>query len=276
MENVRILVVDDHLAFRRKLVECLLCQKDIECVDEAADGLEALERLGKAYYDLMLTDIIMPKMDGFMLMDEMHRQHMQPMPRIIVSSVLARNDFVLRAISLGAKAYIAKPVGELQLIERIREVMDGTAPEVTMTTHDNVKAEQALDARLSRLFLTIGIPAHIKGYLYLRAAVKMAMENPDSINLISRELYPAIARQFDTTSDKVERAIRHAIDMAWRRERIDAINHEFSSRVFTLEDRPANGEFIAMIAIKIGNERIMNDLPRYFNSSDSQGVSTNC
>ena len=115
--------------------------------------------------------------------------------------------------------------------------------------------EQSLDERLGSLFLTIGIPAHIKGYQYLRCGVRLAVENPGIINRITRELYPGIAARFDTTASKVERAIRHAIDVAWSRGRVDTLNRAFGCRVCTPEDKPTNGEFIAMLADKLSVER---------------------
>ena len=112
-----------------------------------------------------------------------------------------------------------------------------------------------LDERLSSLFLTIGIPAHIKGYQFLRIGVKMVVENPDVINRITKELYPGIAKHFGTTASKVERAIRHAIEVAWNRGRIETLNSAFGCKVCTPEDKPTNGEFIAMIADKLSLER---------------------
>lgn len=114
---------------------------------------------------------------------------------------------------------------------------------------------QTLDERLGSLFLTIGIPAHIKGYQFLRQAVKMVVDEPDMINRITKELYPGIARHFGTSASKVERAIRHAIEVAWNRGRIETLNTAFGCKVCTPEDKPTNGEFIAMIADKLSMER---------------------
>lgn len=104
---------------------------------------------------------------------------------------------------------------------------------------------------MTNLFLSIGIPAHIKGYGYLREAVKMVMENHDLINRITKELYPGIARRFSTTPSKVERAMRHAIEVAWSRGRLDSVNRIYGYKVFSAEDKPTNGEFIALIADKL-------------------------
>ena len=114
---------------------------------------------------------------------------------------------------------------------------------------------QTVDERLGSLFLTMGIPAHIKGYQFLRQAVKMVLEDPDRINRITKELYPGIARYFSTSASKVERASRHAIEVAWNRGRVETLNTAFGCRVCTPEDKPTNGEFIAMIADKLAMER---------------------
>ncbi len=117
------------------------------------------------------------------------------------------------------------------------------------------KHAQTLDEKLSSLFLTIGIPAHIKGYQFLREAVKMVVENPDVINRITKELYPGIGKRFNTTASKVERAIRHAIEVAWSRGRIETLNRAFGCKVASKDDKPTNGEFIAMIADKLAMEQ---------------------
>lgn len=257
MENAHVLLVEYHPIVRRHFAEYLRRQKEIERVDEAADGVEALEHLNTSHYDLMLTDIVMPRMDGYTLMEEIRNRYMQQMPSIIVVSVLPRDDFVMRAINLGAKAYIVKPCEEQHLMKRIREVLDDEAPKL-MTARFGEQPPPTIESSLSKLFLSVGIPAHIKGYQFLRAAVKLAVEDPDIIKCITKRLYPGVARQYDTTAAKVERAIRHAIEVAWNRGHIDAINNALGYRACTPENKPTNGEFIALIAEKLRMDRILN------------------
>lgn len=246
--NTRILVVDDHGTLRKSTAEFLRTQEGIDQVDEAANGVEALKRLHEARYDIMVTDLVMPMMDGYMLMEEAARQ-IDPMPRTIVVSALGRDDFIARAISLGAQFYMVKPFEPEHLLSHIRELADHVPSVPAMTRAP--EPVQTLDERLGNLFLTIGIPAHIKGYQFLRYGIKMVVEQPDVINRITKELYPSIARHFGTSASKVERAIRHAIEVAWNRGRVDTLNRAFGCRVCTPEDKPTNGEFIAMIADKI-------------------------
>ena len=161
----------------------------------------------------------------------------------------------MRAVELGARFYMIKPVDPNALALRIREVC-GQAPETPAAAGRVSLPGRAptLDEKLASLFLTIGIPAHIKGYSFLREAVKMVIENPDVINRITKELYPGIGQRFNTSASKVERAIRHAIEVAWSRGRIDTLNKAFGCRIAQPDEKPTNGEFIALLADKLSVE----------------------
>ncbi len=256
MNDMRIMLVDDNAELRRTLREHLNRQENMRVVGEAASGLEALEMLGKTAVDVMILDMIMPQMDGYALMEEMARQQLENPPQIIVVSALGRDDFIMRAVSCGARFYMIKPIDLNVLTGRIREVC-GQGVELPNAGNRVSLPGRAptVDEKLASLFLTIGIPAHIKGYSFLREAVKMVIENPDVINRITKELYPGIGKRFNTSASKVERAIRHAIEVAWSRGRIDTLNKAFGCRVATKEDKPTNGEFIAMIADKLALEQ---------------------
>ena len=259
MEGYRILIVEDHVQSRTEMAEYLRKQEGVALVREAGNGAEALKLLNEEPFEIMITDIIMPQMDGYALLEEMRRRHLPNRPQTIVVSALGRDDFVTRAIELGATFYMVKPFDMRHLMCHIRDLSGGkikpaeaAAPAARETQNRRV---QTLDERLGSLFLTIGIPAHIKGYQFLRQAVKMVVEDPDRINRITKELYPGIARHFGTSASKVERAIRHAIEVAWNRGRIETLNTAFGCKVCTPEDKPTNGEFIAMIADKLSMER---------------------
>ena len=254
MTSTRILIVDDHGSLRKTMAEYLRKQEGIDEVREAANGVEALKCLHETHFDILVTDIVMPMMDGYMLLEEMRRQQISPLPRIIVASALGRDDFITRAIELGAQFYMVKPFEPDHLLSHIRDLADDSSllPIARTPAPSHV---QSLDERLGSLFLTIGIPAHIKGYHYLRCGIKMVIEQPDMINRITKELYPSIAKHFGTSASKVERAIRHAIEVAWNRGRVDTLNRAFGCRVCTPEDKPTNGEFIAMLADKLSLER---------------------
>lgn len=246
---MRILVVDDHDALRNAMIDALARQEDVALADGAANGAEALKLLCQRSYDVMVTDIVMPVMDGYTLMQEMRRLMPSPAPKVIVATALARDDFVMRAVELGAKFYLVKPFQPEILLGHIRRLVRGE--EVVPLVHAAAAREVSLDERLGSLFLTLGIPAHIKGYQYLRTGVKMAVENPSVVNRITKELYPGIAARFDTTASKVERAIRHAIEVAWDRGDVDTLNSYFGYTIHNLRGKPTNSEFIAMIADKM-------------------------
>ena len=251
MQGYRILLVDSHQPLRKTLAEFLAKQEGVAHVREASNGVEALKLFREDRFDILITDIIMPLMDGYALIEEVRRQ-VSPAPRIIVTSALSRDDFVTRAIELGASFYMVKPYDMTQLFGRIRD-LSGQKPRIAPPA-DNSRS-MSIDERLGSLFLTIGIPAHIKGYQFLRQAVKMVISQPDIINRITKELYPGIAKHFGTSASKVERAIRHAIEVAWNRGRIETLNTAFGCKVCTQQDKPTNGEFIAMIADKLAVEQ---------------------
>lgn len=257
MEEIRVMLVDDNAELRRSMKNYLEHQEGICVCAECSNGLEALEALGKHRADVVVLDVIMPQMDGYCFMEEMARQQADAMPQIIVTSALGRDDFIVRAVELGARYYMIKPFEMSALTGRIREVHGqpkvGTIPggiRSAASVHT-----MSIDEKLASIFLTIGIPAHIKGYAFLREAVKMVVEDPDIINRITKELYPGIGKRFNTSASKVERAIRHAIEVAWSRGRVETLNKVFGCKVATREDKPTNGEFIAMLSDKFRLEQ---------------------
>ncbi len=166
-------------------------------------------------------------------------------------SKLQNEMFVVKALELGAKYYLIKPA-EIEIIEqRILNVTEGQALNKKAALSRRTVSEKSLDERISNIFVSVGIPAHIKGYQFLREGIKLAVENPPIINAITKSLYPSIADKFNTSSSKVERAIRHAIEVAWNRGKIENINGVFGVKVYTSAEKPTNGEFIALLADKM-------------------------
>ena len=166
--------------------------------------------------------------------------------KIIIASSLAHEGFINKALSLGASYYLNKPYSMETLIKRINDVN-----QLETSIYKEKNPNRVIDEKLANIFITVGIPAHIKGYQFLREAIKMAMETPEIINSITKKLYPAIAEKFETTASKVERAIRHAIEVAWNRGKIENINSIFGLKVYTSSEKPTNGEFIALVADKM-------------------------
>ena len=255
MQDIRLLVVDDHPDLRKMMVSTLQKQDGIGEISEADNGVTALRIIAENRIDVLITDIVMPHMDGYTLLDEMQKLAIDHLPKAIVVTALGRDDFVMRAIERGASYYMIKPYDTAQLYARILEVVGAEPKEAPVSLLSSPHRTQTIDERLGGLFLTIGIPAHIKGYSFLREAVKMVVDQPDMINRITKELYPCVGKRFDTSASKVERAIRHAIEVAWSRGRIETLNRAFGCKVCTKDDKPTNGEFIAMIADKLAVEK---------------------
>ncbi|HIT00560.1 MAG TPA: sporulation transcription factor Spo0A [Candidatus Faecaligallichristensenella faecipullorum] len=252
MAKVRLILADDNNSLRQQLAEYFSMREEFEVVGLAADGVEAFELLKSANADAMLLDVIMPHMDGFAVLQKWNELKDRPNTQIILLTALGRDDFIARAMELGGAYYIVKPFDMEASAQRILDICKKQAaqPQVRHEAPPSANAVSS-EEQLANLFLSIGIPAHIKGYGYLREAVRLVLDQPEIINRITKELYPGIARRFGTTPSKVERAMRHAIEVAWSRGRLENINQIFGYRVFEADDKPTNGEFIALIADKL-------------------------
>ncbi len=192
--------------------------------------------------DFLIMEPLLSGMDGFMVLEKL-KKSMDKMPKVIFISNLSHSGFVSKAIREGVSYFMVKPINPQNLEERMLDIQ---YPVVK-----NESQERYLDEKISNIFITIGIPAHIKGYQFLREAVKLAIEEPEIIGAITKRLYPTIAEKFSTSSSKVERGMRHAIEVAWNRGKIENINSVFGLRVYTSTDKPTNGELIALIADKM-------------------------
>ena len=250
MEKIRVMLADDNRSILGLLSDYLGRKPDVELVAAVSDGLEIPPAVIEFRPDILVMDIIMPRRDGFMTLEKLGEPDFPVRPKVIVLTGLARDDFIMRAIRLGASYYMVKPFDMNLLYARIVEIAR-EQPQQVAAEPEGEGARESVDKQITNLFLTLGIPAHIKGYQYLREAVRMVLEDHDVINRITKELYPGIARRFDTSASKVERAMRHAIEVAWTRGRLDTVNQMYGYKVFKREDKPTNGEFIALVSDKI-------------------------
>lgn len=259
MGKIKLLVVDDNTELRQVISEGFSRSSEFEVVGLASNGIVALDLIRQQQPDIVLLDIVMPQLDGFGVLDSLSDMVMDKKPKVIVMSAMIQEVFVRRAIEMGANYYIAKPFDIEALKCRITEIFSVGKKIRTDAVQDYSSKEnrKTVDEKISTVFITIGIPAHIKGYHFLREAVKMVMDNPDVINRITKELYPGIAKRYNTSASKVERAIRHAIEVAWTRGKIENINGLFGYNVYGRNDKPTNGEFIALIADKLLLEKAM-------------------
>lgn len=252
MQNIRVMIADDNEELRNQLSAYLRGQSEIALVGEAANGMEVLKALPECKPDVLILDMIMPLLDGFGVLARLQQLPAEKRPRVIAATALGRDDFVRRAVALGVTYYLIKPLDLPALLDRIRDTAQ--KPFLPPQPHMLTLPGTTLDDKLSNLFLTIGIPAHIKGYQFLREAVKLVIDQPPLIGAITKELYPAIAHKFATSPSKVERAIRHAIEVAWNRGRVDTLNKAFGCTVALPGEKPTNGEFIALLADKLSPE----------------------
>ena len=254
MENgrVRVVVAGDNAATANQLEAHFAQHEQIHLVATAANGLDALDMIRTHHPDVVLMDLIMPKLDGLGMLEKLQGERLEHPPQFIVISALGSDEWIRRSMDLGVGYYMIKPFDPELLSRRIVEMARGMQRPVAPIARPSSKS---LDERITNVFLNIGIPAHIKGYHYLREAVKMVIANEDLINRITKELYPGIGKRFNTTSSKVERAIRHAIEVAWTRGKIENINQVFECNIYTQNDKPTNGEFIALMADKLHMEQ---------------------
>lgn len=253
----KIVVVDANDAFCQGLRDYFLESKEnLRVVSTFNNIIDAVEYISDNEVDIIITDIVLPNADGYDLITEIKRLGLSPMPKVVVVSALTGEGFIQKAFNMGVSYYMLKPVNyellESRLVDIIRDEFINNDKIVSNQTPAQAKSKnKQLDERITNIFITVGIPAHIKGYQFLREAIKMAIDSPEIINSITKKLYPSIADKYDTSASKVERAIRHAIEVAWNRGKIENINNLFGIRVYGNNEKPTNGEFIALVADKM-------------------------
>lgn len=242
-ENLKVFIVDNSYNFREEIKGYL--KEKYNIVGDCESGEKALELVSSLKPDIVITDIVLSGIDGFMLTQKI--KEFDSNIKVVVVSSLTHDGFINKAMEMGASYYMIKPISKDILNERIEDLY---AKKVVVSSSDKIK-NRNLEEKISNIFITVGIPAHIKGYQFLREAIKMAIDTPEIINSITKKLYPSIAEKFDTSASKVERAIRHAIEVAWNRGKIENINSLFGLKVYSSNEKPTNGEFIALVADKM-------------------------
>ncbi|SHJ57935.1 two-component system, response regulator, stage 0 sporulation protein A [Clostridium amylolyticum] len=259
--RISVLIADDNKEFCNILNDYLLNQRDIMVTGIEKDGLEALKLIEERKPDLVVLDIIMPHLDGLGVLERLSTMDIDPMPRIIVLSAVGQDKITQRAITLGADYYVVKPFDMDVFTKRIRQMFNNTISSDTSKKSISLidttevrptkKEPMDLETEITTIIHEIGVPAHIKGYMYLREAITMVVNDMELLSAVTKELYPSIAKKYNTTASRVERAIRHAIEVAWGRGQVDAINKLFGYTVHNDKGKPTNSEFIAMVADKL-------------------------
>ena len=251
-EKIKVLLADDNKDFCDVVRGYLEKVEDISVLDVAHDGVEACEKIVALQPDLVVLDGMMPKRDGIGVLEWLGqaKSNMRK-PICIILSAMSREEIAQNAIALGAAYYMVKPFDMDTLVQRIRQLCKSRMGETGKMETGRALSNMALvnlEARITNILHEIGVPAHIRGYHYMREAIMMAVNDLDVLNYITKELYPSIAKRCNTTPSRVERAIRHAIEVAWSRGQIDAIDSMFGYTISNTKGKPTNSEFIALIA----------------------------
>ena len=263
-EKTTVLIADDNQEFSQTLANYIQEQEDMEVIGIAKDGEEAVEIITNITPDVVLLDVIMPHLDGIGVLEKMSIIKCEKKPMCIMLSAVGQDKITQKAVSLGAEYYIVKPFDIELLIKRIRDLKNfkpsqngnnfigrEIKTQYVEIPANKEKSQDNLEALVTNIIHEVGVPAHIKGYQYLREAIIMVINDIDVINQITKSLYPKIAYKFNTTPSRVERAIRHAIEVAWGRGDQKIVENIFGYTISASKGKPTNSEFIAMIADKL-------------------------
>ncbi len=252
MSHLDVAIADDNDKILDLLEEIINMDSELSVVGKARNGEEMCQIIKRKQPDVVLLDLIMPKMDGLSVMEQVNKDRtLKKRPNFIVVTAVGQEKITEDAFEKGASYYIMKPFNNQTLLNRIKttRTMFHTPDKKQDDNMENASTyEDNLENRVTSMLHEIGIPAHIKGYHYLRDAIMMAVEDMDVLNAITKVLYPTVAKKYQTTSSRVERAIRHAIEVAWNRGKLDTLDELFGYTVSTGKGKPTNSEFIALIA----------------------------
>ena len=258
MEKIEVASADDNERMIHMLGSMIESDNELELVGQADNGKDIYDIIKEKEPDVVLLDIIMPKEDGLTVMERINRDDsMKKHPVFIVVSAVSQERITEDAFNLGAYYYILKPFDNDMVLRRIKNLkygVRGNVPKLaakSSSEHVMQLLERNLEMDVTNVIHEIGVPAHIKGYQYLRDAIIMSVNDMEMLNSITKILYPTIAKKHQTTPSRVERAIRHAIEVAWSRGKLDAIDEMFGYTVNSGKGKPTNSEFIALIADKI-------------------------
>lgn len=245
-QNTKILIADENGESRKRCKEAL-ARAGFRSVDEAYNGEDALMKINRSRPDVVIADIWLSKLDGIGLIRSCQSTIISgKKPIFIIMSLVSNQNILLDAMNAGASLCLLKPLDYGSLIEHI-EVLTGTSSPSQVPVHET-ETPPDIETQVTKIIHQIGVPAHIKGYQYLRTAILLTIADSDIINSVTKVLYPSVAKKYSTTTSRVERAIRHAIEVAWDRGDVDTLNSYFGYTIQNTRGKPTNSEFIAMIA----------------------------
>ncbi|NLB52792.1 MAG: sporulation transcription factor Spo0A [Syntrophomonadaceae bacterium] len=253
--QIGVVIADDNKEFCGILNDYFTNDPDFSIIAECANGMEVLDVLEKKQVEVIILDLIMPYMDGIGVLEKINDMRLETRPKIIILTAFGQEAITQRAMQLGADYYILKPFNLDVLGDRVRQIAresknrpEARVPAMPVKTAD---APRNLEVEVTKVIHEIGVPAHVKGYQYLRDAIMLVTEEINYLGAVTKELYPTIAQKYDTTASRVERAIRHAIELAWDRGDIEKINKVFGYTISGEKGKPTNSEFIAIIADRL-------------------------
>ena len=244
MNKIKVLMIDDNVQLIEAVKEYFSSSNQIEIVDEAYDGIKGLERIENDSFDVAVLDLIMPKKDGLYVLDEIQKKNLSK--KIIVATSYNAPDVIRQVSDYGVSYYILKPFDFDDLEKKILNLCNKKIEGKSVDLHYN-----NMQISITKILHELGIPSHIKGYQYIREGIILVFDNPDMIGGITKELYPELAIKFDTTVSRVERAIRHAIEVSWNRGNWDLMEEIFGNSVDIDRAKPTNSEFIVTVADKL-------------------------
>lgn len=258
MSKWNVVVADDNERMVQLLDNLIQGDSELQMVGTAGNGEDAYDVICRKEPDIVLLDLIMPRMDGLGVLEKLRNEsNLKKLPSVIVISAIGQERIAEDAFNLGASYYIMKPFDNETVLNRLHSVHDNTDKKLSVGKRTTLSVgpgrgeERDLESDVTSMIHEIGVPAHIKGYQYLRDAIMMSVKDMDMLNSITKVLYPTIAKSHQTTASRVERAIRHAIEVAWSRGKMDTIDELFGYTVSTGKGKPTNSEFIALISDKI-------------------------
>lgn len=248
MDRIKIVVAQDENNLMA-IKEFFERQNGFEVVGASSNGNDVVDLILKNEPQAVILDFILQDKDGVGVLEYIKDKLNIPVkPKTIMLSSLAQETFMQKAFKLGLDYFMLKPCNLEEVKERILDLVKKENIVEQSSVMSQTKPKRQLDEKISTIFLSVGIPASIKGYQFLREAVKLTIDKPYLINAVTKELYPTIAQKFETSASKVERAIRHAIEVAWNRGKVENINTIFGIKVYATNEKPTNSEFIALIA----------------------------
>lgn len=261
-ERIKVLIADDNCDFADSLSEYLKSQNGIEVAGVAYDGEEAYQMILDTKPDIALIDIIMPKRDGLAVLKKLSESSLKKSPTCIAMSVTGNESIMDLAKELGAVHFLLKPQSEEAIADTVLTIANNINQSELRFSEKLLSQKPRFEKNLvpkkfdleelvTECIHELGVPAHIKGYQYIRTAIMMVVENMELLNYITKQLYPTIAKKYQTTSSRVERAIRHSIEVAWSRGKPEVMNNIFGYTIDNGKGKPTNSEFIAMVADKI-------------------------